>query len=146
MGARSTTVGEAAHAADSLDGTWPRELEGEDTKLLDYVTAVLVDPDLHTDLRMRLHREITELLQGTHATVYGSAARGVQAAETRESRGEETRDGSIMGDDPQLAKLLRAMLVDPNLHTDMRMRLYDQIPNLVQRARQHAATGTERSD
>ena len=29
-------------------------LEGEDKQLVDLVTAVLVDPNLHTDTRMRL--------------------------------------------------------------------------------------------
>jgi hypothetical protein len=42
------------------------ELPDEDGQLVDLVTSVLVDPNLHTDLRMRLHREITELLRTTH--------------------------------------------------------------------------------
>ncbi len=38
-------------------------LAGEDKRLVDLLTAVLVDPQLHTDTRMRLHREISEILQ-----------------------------------------------------------------------------------
>jgi hypothetical protein len=38
-------------------------LAGTDKQLVDLLTAVLVDPHLHTDTRMRLHREISEILQ-----------------------------------------------------------------------------------
>jgi hypothetical protein len=34
--------------------------------LVDLVDSVLVDPNLHTDTRMRLHREIGELLRAKH--------------------------------------------------------------------------------
>ena len=42
-----------------------RRLEGEDKRLVDLVTAVLVDPNVHTDVRMRLHREIAEALRSS---------------------------------------------------------------------------------
>ena len=40
-----------------------RELPVEDAELLDLLTAVLVDPNLHSDLRTRLHREIRVILR-----------------------------------------------------------------------------------
>ena len=143
MGASSTTNREPVHAEGSLDENNPRKLESEDAKLLDYVTTVLVDPNLHTDLAMRLHEEISELLRATHEHAYGAAVRHVDGGGEQEATGDVTREQATITDDPRVAKLLRAMLVDPNLHTDMRMRLHDQIPKLVETARGHRATRTE---
>lgn len=143
MGASSTTNREPVHAEGSLNDKNPRKLETEDAKLLDLVTAVAVDPNLHTDLRMRLHEEITELLRATHEHIYGAAVRQVDGRGEQAVRGDGTPEPATVTDDPRLAKLLKAMLVDPNLHTDMRMRLHDQIPKLVETARRHAATHTE---
>ena len=146
MGAKSTTTGEPVRAVSSIDDKEARGLESGDTKLVDLVTAVLVDPNLHTDLRMRLSREITELLRDTHGTAYGAAVQEVGGAGTREVHGDATPEPSLIDDDPHLARLLQAMLVDPDLHTDMRMRLYDQIPKLVHAAQSHAAPRAERLD
>ena len=46
-----------------------QKLGAEDGKLVDLVTAALVDPTLHTDTRMRLHEQITRLLHTPHAEV-----------------------------------------------------------------------------
>ena len=143
MGASSTTNREPVHAEGSLDDNNPQKLKSEDAKLLDFVTAVTIDPNLHTDLRMRLHQEITELLRATHEHAYGAAVRQVDGGGEQAVRGDGTPEQATMTDDSRLAKLLKAMLVDPNLHTDMRMRLHDQIPKLVETARRHAATHTE---
>ena len=42
------------------------ETESEDKKPVDPVKAVLVDPNLHTDTRMRLHRANSEILATPH--------------------------------------------------------------------------------
>ena len=46
-------------------------LEGEDKQLVDLVTAVLVDPNLHTDMRMRIHQEILQILTEASANASG---------------------------------------------------------------------------
>jgi hypothetical protein len=50
-----------------------REPATEDRRVVDLLTAVLVDPNLHTDTRMRIHREITALLERTHRELRGPA-------------------------------------------------------------------------
>ena len=101
-----------------------RELNGEDRQLVNLATAALVDPNLTTDRRMRLHREITELLLTTHEDLYGPG-------------GHKSVVRSVTTDEG-LQKLLEAVLADPNLHTDLRMRLHSEIPELVRAARKHA--------
>ena len=145
MSARPTTTAEPVGAVDSPD-RGPRELQSEDTKLLNLVEAVLVDPNLHTDLRMRLHGEVSDLLRNTHEMVYGAAARQLHGAQTREAHRRLTGEPSTPAGVPHLPKSLEAMLVDPNLHTDMRMRLYDQIPKLIQKARQQGAASLKPED
>lgn len=95
-----------------------KELAGDDRQLVDLVTAVDVDPNLHTDLRMRLHREITALLRATREDQYGLA-------------GREVHQRALEAHSDHLPDLLTAVLVDPNLHTDMRMRLHREIPELL---------------
>jgi hypothetical protein len=102
------------------------ELTAEDGQLLDLVTAVLVDPNVHTDLRMRLHNEITELLRTTHEHLYGPP-------------GRQPHEPPAPSDEGQLPDMLRAVLVDPNLHTDLRMRLHREIPELLRAARRRTA-------
>ena len=41
-------------------------LDAEDRELVDLLAAVLVDPDLHTDRIMRLHREARTILRAAH--------------------------------------------------------------------------------
>jgi len=104
-----------------------------DAHLVDLVASALVDPNLHTDTRMRLYHQLTELIQGAHEDLHGAAA---GAAPT----------GSQTPEDGQLPKMLRAVLVDPNLHTDTRMRLHHRISELVRNAREHAAERGEQPD
>jgi hypothetical protein len=96
----------------------------ENQRLVELVSAVLVDPNLHTDLRMRLQEEIRDLLQPAQT-------RSVRAVPTPPSR-------RVSGD--HLPDLLEAVLSDPNLHTELRMRLHQEIPTLVARAREQEAS------
>ena len=93
-------------------------LYAEDRELVDLLTAVLVDPNLHTDLRMRLHREVRAILRSAREELYGASAGEEQAAEP-DARGDRLPD------------LLTAVLVDPNLYTDLRMRLHREIRTVL---------------
>ena len=96
-------------------------LEPEDQKLVDLLGDVLVDPNLHTDTRLRLHQEIEEILRGAHVDMHGPAGHEVHA------RALETHAG-------RLPDLLATVLVDPNLHTDTHMRLHEQIAQILDSA------------
>ena len=96
-------------------------LEPEDQKLVDLLGAVLVDPNLHTDTRLRLHQQITEILRGAHVDLHGPAGHEVHA------RALEAHGG-------RLPDLLTTVLVDPNLHTDTRMRLHQEITRILESA------------
>ena len=90
------------------------ELAPEDRDLVDLLRAVLVDPNLHTDRRMRLHREIGGVLRRAH----------------RDLHGESTNDAYehvLDAESDHLPDLLTTVLVDPNLYTDLRMRLHREI-------------------
>jgi hypothetical protein len=90
----------------------------EDRQLVDLLASVLVDPTLHTDTRMRLHHDIDEILRDAHENLHGSAGHDVhrQALEAHGGR---------------LPDVLESVLVDPNLHTDTRMRLHDEIAGIL---------------
>jgi len=107
-------------------------LDNADRYLVDYASAALVDPNLHTDTRMRLHATLCELV---HDVMREAHEESVTPDELREAH-EQT----VTLEDGDIAKLLEAVLVDPNLHTDARMRLHEQIPDLVSAAHQRAAT------
>ncbi len=107
------------------------QLTHDDRQLVDLVSAVLVDPNLHTDLRMRLQRELTALL---HDTRRQTSQKPSVAA--RESATAERHHHPV--------DLLTSVLVDPNLHTDLRMRLYHQIHELLDGA--HTAGTGARPD
>jgi hypothetical protein len=96
-------------------------LTDEDRRLVDLVSAALVDPNLHTDTRLRLAREITEQLQTA-----------------REAQGHAPHNQPPVVADHELPTLLAAALVDPNLHTDLRMRLHREIPLLLEAAHQRS--------
>jgi hypothetical protein len=100
-------------------------LTGGPDELVDLVSAVLVDPNLHTDLRMRLAREIGALLQAAHRDPHGGLV-------------GQTDPESAQAPEDHLPSLLRSVLVDPDLHTDLRMRLYREIPELVRAAHEQA--------
>jgi hypothetical protein len=104
-----------------------RDLGRNDRQLVDLVTSVLVDPNLHTDLRMKLHRQIEELLGAAHRDLRTGCAQDDAQRPPAEP-------------DAHPAKLLEAVLVDPNLHTDLRMRLHRQLEELL--ARHEAARRT----
>ncbi len=55
------------------------ELSGDDAQVVDLLTAVLVDPNLHTDLRMRLHEEIRRML----GEIEESRSRGLPTAKSQ---------------------------------------------------------------
>jgi hypothetical protein len=95
-----------------------RQLSVEDGKLIDLVTAALADPNLHTDTRMRISNEIRELLRATHQDLYGGD-------------GGKVREWTTAERDHQVSALLGAVLVDPNLHTDLRMRLHREIAQIL---------------
>lgn len=98
------------------------ERECHDTALVDLVSSVLVDPNLHTDQRMRLHEQIQDLLRDAHPQRYHAAAAHVDAAT------------AAMDEHQRASRVLAAMLADPNVHTDTRLRLFEQIPRLVEQA------------
>jgi uncharacterized membrane protein YheB (UPF0754 family) len=108
-----------------------RVLDDEDLRLLEQVTQVLADPGLHDRQRETLHREIHRLLRATHEAVYHAAVQQVHGAAPHELR------DSMLEHDPHTTKLLEAVLVDPNLNTDRRMRLYHEIPELFRTAHDH---------
>ena len=100
-------------------------LEPEDQKLVDLLGNVLVDPNLHTDTRLRLYQEIAEILRGAQVDLHGPAGNEVHA------RALEAHGG-------RLPDLLATVLVDPSLHTDTRMRLHEQIARILDSARSRA--------
>ena len=100
----------------------------KDKQLVDLVTAALVDPNIHTDTRMRLHEEITESLRGAHDDPH----RGGTADDSRAPAKAPPEPSPA--DSDGVLRLLTEVLVDPNLHTDTRMRLHAQITGLVRDA------------
>jgi hypothetical protein len=92
-------------------------LHAGDRELVDLLSAVLVDPSLHTDRRMRLHRQVRAILRTAHDELYAECA-------------GEAGPGAP-GAHEQLPDLLTAVLVDPNLYTDLRMRLHREIRALL---------------
>jgi hypothetical protein len=100
----------------------PRELSPEDGQLVDVVAAALVDPNLHTDTRMRLRHEITQVLRRAQEHAYGPAER-------------EAREQRLAAHGDRLPEVLESVLTDPNLHTDLRMRLHREIAELLEAAR-----------
>lgn len=96
-------------------------LPSDDRELVDLLRAVLVDPNVHTDLRMRLHREVSAILRAAREELERASA---DKARTRE----------VESQDEPLPDLLTAVLVDPDLYTDLRMRLHREILAVVSRA------------
>ena len=100
----------------------------EDRQLVDLVGAALVDPTIHTDVRMRLYQEITEILRYVHRDVHP----GATVDSRRRQVPAHAQPPPVDADG--VADLLAEVLVDPNLHTDTRMRLHAQISRLVRDA------------
>lgn len=105
-------------------------LAPEDGHLVDLAAAALVDPNLHADLRLRLHREITELVATTHETIHGPAHPDTPRLPAAGEPAPQDQSASVA--------LLQSLLVDPNLHTDLRMRLHREIPEMVRAAHERA--------
>ena len=134
MDAEETNSETGAQGAPATDELTPSRLSGDDSRLVELVTAVLVDPSVHTDLRMRLSREITEMLSHTHAELYGPVDGPAR---------HEALERSLPAADDHVSALLPAVLVDPNLHTDLRMRLCGEIPKLIRTARESATAASQ---
>ena len=99
------------------------EIGESDAEVLSLLDAALVDPSVHTDMRVRIGREITELLRSTHHDVYGAA------------EGRAVHEQALATHGERLGDLVRAVLVDPNVHTEARMRIHREIPELLRAAR-----------
>ena len=95
-----------------------RAASAEDRHLVDLVTAALVDPNIHTDMRMRLNEQISDVLSKAQPDVHVEPG---QALHERKSQPGE----------PRLPKVLESVLTDPNLPTDTRMRLRREILELL---------------
>ena len=109
------------------------ESRSSERRLTDLVREALVDPNLHTDTRMRLQNEITELLRVAQEPPH----------HLHRSAGDQ-RPRPELVDDP--AGLLEATLEDPALHTDQRLRLHDQISEMLRRASGGAHTWAHGAD
>ena len=98
-----------------------QELPVEDAELVDLLTAVLVDPNVYTDRRMRLHREISAVLRVVRRDLYGES-------------GWDFGDDALGSRLCQLPAMLTAVLVDPNLYSDLRVRLHRDIRAILRAA------------
>jgi hypothetical protein len=99
------------------ESTAPK-LATEDRELVDLLRAVLVDPNVYTDRRMRLHRKIAAVLRSARHDLYGDSA-------------DDAHEDELDADADRLPDLLTCVLVDPNLYTDLRMRLHREIRALM---------------
>ncbi len=106
-----------------------QDVQHDDQQLVDVVSAVLVDPNVHTDLRMRLQEEIRSLLHSAHEHSHAAAEHPRHLRESPPAP-------------EHLPELMQAVLSDPNLHTDMRMRLHREIPEIVRAAQEASAAGS----
>ena len=93
-------------------------LSAKDSELVDTVSAALEDPELSTDQRTRLENEIADVVRKAHEDIHGDAG--------REAHDELARKHE------RVDRLLHAVLVDPELHTDLRMRLLHEIPKVTE--------------
>ena len=83
------------------------------------VEAALQDPNLHTDSRLLLRRELIEML-GHHRS--------------HEVARRATPESAPHLDDGELSRLVDAALSDPNLHTDERLALSRSVAEMLHRA------------
>jgi hypothetical protein len=100
-----------------------RELTPKEGNVVDELAAVLVDPDLHTDMRMHLQQEIRQLLRATHEEAHGSA-------------GSAAHESALTAHGEHLPGLVTAVLTDPNVHSELRMRISREITALLSTARE----------
>jgi hypothetical protein len=97
-------------------------LHDEDRHLVDLLATVLVDPSIHTDTRLHLYHQIDETLRDAHEDLHGPA-------------GADVHRQALRAHDQRLPDVLTSLLVDPNLHTDTRMRLHHEIAAILASAR-----------
>ena len=105
------------------------QLGAEDRKLVELVTAALVDPNIHTDERMRLYEEITEIVRHAHQDLH---RRVVAAGERHPGNAYEQ---PLPTNSDGVRDLLAEVLVDPTLRTDTRLRLHREISNRLRDAK-----------
>lgn len=117
----------------------PAALSSEDHRLVELVDSVLVDPNVHTDLRLRLHHEIADLVTRT-----GREARARAGTPEASETGAPPPVPGPAPASPGAAELLRAVLVDPDLHSDLRLRLHREIPSLIAAHHPAAVAARER--
>ena len=106
-----------------------------DVQLVDLVSAALVDPELHTDARMRLHAELTELIENAR---HGLTGREIGEAPTPSGEAADAEAAQVVAAHA-LTKVLSTVLVDPSFHTDTRLRLHKQIPEMIRAAHKQPA-------
>jgi len=109
--------------------------DAADVHLVDIVSTALVDPELHTDARMRLHRELTELIESAR---HGLSGLEITEASTQSPESADGGSAEVVAAH-KLSKVLSAVLVDPSLHTDTRVRLNEQIPEMIRAAHKQPA-------
>ena len=84
-----------------------RTASAEDRHLVDLVSAALVDPNIHTDTRIRLCDQISAILHTARADLQAGSGHQPQ---DRISRPRE------------VPKVQESVLADPTVHTDTRTR------------------------
>jgi len=98
------------------------ELHKVDRALVELLSAALVDPQLHGEVHARLRHEISGLLQIAYDDLYGNP-------------GTHAEEPIVVTRGHELPSLLEAVLVDLNLHTDMRAHIHQKIEELLTDAR-----------
>jgi hypothetical protein len=93
-------------------------LRSEDRHLVDLLATVLVDPCIHTDGQLQLYHDIEQILRGAHEHLHGAA-------------GPDVHRRALKVHQNWLPDVLASVLVDPNLHTDTRMRLHHEIAAIL---------------
>ncbi len=106
-----------------MENSEARELTPEEGRVVDELQSVLVDPNLHTDMQMRLQQEVKDLLRATHEEAHGPT-------------GAAVHDSALVTHGDHLPDLVTAVLTDPNVHSELRLRICREIPELVSAARQ----------
>jgi hypothetical protein len=102
----------------TTDETKTTSLRGEDQHLVDLLATMLVDPAVHTDTRLRLYHDTEQILRAAHEDIHGAA-------------GPVVHRRALKVHQDWLPDVLTSVLVDPNLHTDTRMRLHQEIAEIL---------------
>ena len=105
----------------TTDETNTVSLGSEDRHLVDLLATVLVDPAIHTDARLRLYHDTEQILHDAHEEIHGAA-------------GPDVHRRALKTHQDWLPDVLASVLVDPNLHTDTRLRLHQEIAEILSNA------------